>query len=291
MSFVSAGVERTQSTLCVCVCDTSEMNLFLYMKTRATYALVFCCFPSFSAGLTTDGTEKACPFCTDWIPISDWETVGPSLSIFQQQTSPIFFFLSLSETSISEALCLCVPYLSRGYYCCVMPAATLLFFIVFLLFIDRFYQFSFNGLFRVEWEKIKSQKPRWLQFCRLENLSVSIQFRLRLCIYLFNWFNSVWGIFLCFFYLKRPFFYLNILFRKKSCFLTETTVNPLLVRWIVGVGAELATFLVFLYRTDGGEIEKKKKEKKKSDRKERKKIRERMKEEGGGCAFAERAGS
>ena len=172
-----------------------------------------------------------------------------------------------------------------------MPAATLLFFIVFLLFIDRFYQFSFNGLFRVEWEKIKSQKPRWLQFCRLENLSVSIQFRLRLCIYLFNWFNSVWGIFLCFFYLKRPFFYLNILFRKKSCFLTETTVNPLLVRWIVGVGAELATFLVFLYRTDGGEIEKKKKEKKKSDRKERKKIRERMKEEGGGCAFAERAGS
>lgn len=28
-------------------------------------------------------------FCTDWIPISDWETIGPSMSIFQQQ---IFFF-------------------------------------------------------------------------------------------------------------------------------------------------------------------------------------------------------
>jgi hypothetical protein len=78
------------------------------------------------------------------------------------------------------------------------------------------------------------------------------------------------------------FFYLNILFHKKSCFLTETTVNPLLVRWIVGVGAELATFLVFLYQTDGGEIEKK--EKKKSDRKERKKENKRTNERRGGGA-------
>lgn len=200
------------------------------MKTRATYALVFCCFPSFCAGLTTDGTEKACPFCTDWIPISDWETVGPSLSIFQQQTSPIFFFLSRSETSISEALCLCVPYLSRGYYCCVMPAATLLFFTLFPLFIARFYQFSFDGLFRVEWEKTKSRKSRWLQFCRLENLSDSIDFRLRLCIYLISIDSTLFGAFFCAIWLEMFFFYLNILFCKKSCFLTETTVNPLLVR-------------------------------------------------------------
>ena len=119
MSFVSAGVERTQSTLCVCVCDTSEMNLFLYMKTRATYALVFCCFPSFSAGLTTDGTEKACPFCTDWIPISDWETVGPSLSIFQQQTSPIFFFsLSLRDLYLWGSLSVCTVSFTRLLLLC-----------------------------------------------------------------------------------------------------------------------------------------------------------------------------
>ena len=175
-----------------------------------------------------------------------------------------------------------------------MPAATLLFFIVFLLFIDRFYQFSFNGLFRVEWEKIKSQKPRWLQFCRLENLSVSIQFRLRLCIYLFNWFNSVWGIFLCFFLLETSFFLFKYSLPQEKLFpywnYCESTFGEMNSRSWCRTRDVPRLPVPNWWRRNREEEEGKEKVRQKR-KKERKKIRERMKEEGGGCAFAERAGS
>lgn len=59
-------------------------------------------------------------FCTDWIPISDWETIGPSMSIFQQQIFFFFTFLALlSFWTLSRGVlpaCVCI-FFTR--YCCV----------------------------------------------------------------------------------------------------------------------------------------------------------------------------
>lgn len=85
-------------------------------------------------------------FCTDWIPISDWETIGPSMSIFQQQH--FFFFLSwlsyLFELSL-VAFCLRVCVFFTRYCCVGLPPFFSLvpyFFFILSPFINSF---IFNG--------------------------------------------------------------------------------------------------------------------------------------------------
>lgn len=108
----------------------------------------------------------------------------------------------------------------------------------------------------------------------------------------FNWFNFILGVFdfkktVLFFFLLKSLPYKSFLF-------PPLTVNPVFGEMN---SAELATFLVFLSpATDGGQIStkrgkekeerrrrKKRKESQTEKERRRKKIRERMKEEGGGC--------
>lgn len=277
----------------LCVFDTSEINLVSFgggfCCTVPIFILVFLLFLLgfyifCGTGNSRAARKKGCPFCTDWIPISDWETVGPSLSIFQQQP-PLSF---LAETLISRLFVCCV-YVSRGY-CRVMPSrppcySSSLFLFFFPFIVSAFISYSFDRPFWIRTGKQKAREGRW-RVCRgfwlippfFGNASHKLIQLIQLC------FGRFW--------LKkdRPIFVLKSLPYKS--FLSPLTVNPVFGEMN---SAELATFLVFLSpATDGGQIstkrgeKKKKKEKKvRQKRKEGKKIRERMKEKRGAavCVF------